>query len=131
MKIGELSNVSGVAAHTIRFYESKGLLPKASRGMNGYRAYNSDSIERLANIQCAKRLGFTLDDILLVLADRTPEEGLDHDKVLEQLDMRLLEVEALMQQLTKQREEIKSFKTNLQAHWRAGKCFKPPLKDKA
>ncbi|WP_458788502.1 MerR family DNA-binding transcriptional regulator, partial [Vallitalea sediminicola] len=36
MKIGELAKVSGIAAHTIRFYETKGLLPKVSRDINGY-----------------------------------------------------------------------------------------------
>jgi len=110
MKIGELAKVSGIAAHTIRFYETKGLIPKASRGMNGYRNYNEDSIQRLASIQCAKRLGLSLEYILEVLADRNPTEGFDHDKILQQLDARLLEVETLMKGLLAQREEIVTFK---------------------
>jgi len=114
MKIGELAKVSGVAAHTIRFYETKGLLPKASRGMNGYRSYEEDSIQRLASIQCAKRLGFSLEYILEVLADCDPTEGLDHGKILQQLDARLLDVEILKKELLAQREEIILFKQGLQ-----------------
>jgi len=123
MKIGELAKVSGIAAHTIRFYETKGLLPKASRGMNGYRSYKDDSVQRLASIQCAKRLGFSLEDILTVLDNQSPTEALDHDKVLQQLDIRLLEVESLMKGLLAQRDEIIAFKLRLQENWQQGKCM--------
>jgi len=123
MKIGELAKLSGVAAHTIRFYEGKGLLPKASRNINGYRSYNDDSVQRLATIQCAKRLGFGLDDILMVLADSSPTEGLDHDKILAQLDVRLFEVKDLIKKLLIQRDEITLFKQRLQNNWQQGKCM--------
>jgi len=123
MKIGELAKVSGVAAHTIRFYESKGLLPKTSRDPNGYRSYDDDSAEHLARIQCAKRLGFSLEDMLTVLADHSPTAGLDHDKVLQQLDLRLLEVESLMQGLLVQRDEIIMFQEQLQKNWQEGTCM--------
>lgn len=123
MKIGELAKISGVATHTIRFYENKGLLPKTNRDINGYRSYGDDSTQRLARIQCAKRLGFSLEDILTVLADRGETEGLDHDKVLQQLDIRLLEVESLMQGLLAQKDEIIMFKQQLQENWQQGKCL--------
>jgi len=123
MRIGELSKVSGMATHTIRFYESKGLLPKVMRGMNGYRHYNEESIQRLASIQCAKRLGFSLEDMLVVLADRNATEGLDHDKIIQQLDTRLEEVESLMKALKTQRAEIIQFKQDLQANWEQGVCM--------
>lgn len=123
MKIGELARVSGVAAHTIRFYESKGLLPKADRNVNGYRSYNDESVQRLAIIQCAKRLGFSLEGILTVLAVRDPTAKVDHDKVLQQLDVRLLEVDGLMAELSAQREEIILFKQRLQETWQQGKCM--------
>jgi len=123
VRIGELAKNTGVAAHTIRFYESKGLLPKANRGMNGYRSYSDDSVQRLMSIQCAKRLGFSLEDILTVLADQNLTDGLDHQKVLQQLDARLLEVESLMKGLMAQREEIILFKQKLVENWQQGKCM--------
>jgi len=123
MRISELANLTNMAAHTIRFYESKGLLPKAKRRMNGYRKYNDDSLQRLTSIQCAKRLGFSLEDILTVLADQGTDNGLDHDKVLQQLDTRLLEVDAMMLKLKQQKNEIKTFKERLQANWQQGQCM--------
>lgn len=123
MKIGELSKVSGLAAHTIRFYESKGLLPKAIRSMNGYRHYSEESIQRLAIIQCAKRLGFGLDSILTIFSNRSSNEKLDHDNVLQQLDIRLAEVESLLKELASQRDEISLFKQQLQETWQQGKCM--------
>ena len=122
MKIGELAKASGVPAHTIRFYESKGLMPKVTRGMNGYRVYNEESLERLGRITCAKRLGFTLEDMLTVLAESNPSEGLDHDKLIQQLDTRLDEVETMMKGLMQQREEIVQFKQHLLDTWSEGKC---------
>ena len=123
MHIGELSKVSGIAAHTIRFYETKGLLPKPTREFNGYRSYSEESVERLTAIQCAKRLGFSLEDILFVLADKNTGQGLDHEKVLQQLDTRLEEVETLMQVLMKQKNEIQQFKLRLQENWQQGDCM--------
>jgi len=122
VKIGELAKQSGVAAHTIRFYESEGLLPRAARGGNGYRQYTEDSLLRLATIQCAKRLGFSLEDIQAVFANRADTQGPDHDKVLEQLDSRLEEVEALVKGLLQQRDEIVQLKQQLQDSWQEGQC---------
>ena len=42
MKIGELSQRTGMATSAIRFYESSGLLPAAERGANGYRQYGEE-----------------------------------------------------------------------------------------
>jgi DNA-binding transcriptional MerR regulator len=47
MKIGELAARSGIAASAIRYYEQAGLMPKAERGANGYRAYGDSALERV------------------------------------------------------------------------------------
>lgn len=123
MKIGELAKISGIPAPTIRFYETKGLLPKIQRNINGYRQYSQDSVQRLAMIECAKRLGFRLADILNVLADSDVTEGLDHNKIIDQLDTRLLEAESLIKRLLAQRDEIVLFKRRLQESWQQGQCL--------
>ena len=68
-------------------------------------------------------LGFKLEDMLTVLAEDNDSEGLDRDKLIQQLDARLDEVETMMIGLMKQREEIKQFKTQLQESWQQGKCM--------
>jgi MerR family copper efflux transcriptional regulator len=59
----QLADAAGTGLEAIRFYEEKGLLPKPARGANGYRLYDQDTVRRLAFIQRAKDLGFTLQEI--------------------------------------------------------------------
>lgn len=68
MKIGELAERVGMAASAIRYYEQQGLLPKAVRGVNGYRVYSESALERLHLIQIGQNLGFSLQAIRGVLA---------------------------------------------------------------
>jgi MerR family transcriptional regulator, copper efflux regulator len=65
MQISVLAQRSGLSVDTIRFYEKKGLIDSdlVRRQTNNYRDYSEESLERLALIQQAKRLGFTLTEI--------------------------------------------------------------------
>jgi len=123
MRIGELASKSGMAAHTIRFYESKGLLAKPKRGANGYRNYDGQALQNLSRVQCAQRLGFSLEDIQSMLVVNSSSQGMDHEKMLSSLDTRLLEVDQLLEQLSRQRQEILAFKQQLQTTWAQGECM--------
>ncbi len=123
MRIGELARQSGMAAHTIRFYESKGLLAKPKRGANGYRKYDEQALQSLSRVQCAQRLGFSLEDIQSMLQVNDSTQGMDHEKMMQSLDSRLQEVDDLMQRLTRQKQEIIDFKLRLQANWDQGQCM--------
>jgi Cu(I)-responsive transcriptional regulator len=61
--IGEASARSGVPAKTIRYYEEAGIIRRAARGGNGYRAYSDTEVQTLRFIQRARSLGFALKDI--------------------------------------------------------------------
>ncbi len=63
LRIGQLAAAVGVKTDSIRFYERAGLLPKPSRGANGYRTYDDVTLKRLRFIKKAQSLGFTLDEI--------------------------------------------------------------------
>lgn len=39
MRIGELAKATGIPVETIRWYETKGLMPPAVRSDNNYRVY--------------------------------------------------------------------------------------------
>lgn len=56
MRISQLAKRSGVPASTLRFYETLGLLA-AQRTDSGYRIYDEATVERLAFIRAAKRVG--------------------------------------------------------------------------
>lgn len=62
MKISELARQVGLQPSAIRYYEQIGLLPPAER-IGGQRRYDTSALYRLAIIQRARQLGFTLDEI--------------------------------------------------------------------
>src|ERR1700693_4810672 len=60
--ISEAARQVGLRPSAIRYYEQIGLLPPALR-MGKQRRYDTTALYRLAIIQRARRLGFTLDEI--------------------------------------------------------------------
>ena len=47
MRTGELAKRAGVGTSAVRFYEARGLLPKATRLANGYRDYGEQDLHLL------------------------------------------------------------------------------------
>jgi Hg(II)-responsive transcriptional regulator len=75
MRIGEAAREAGVNVQTLRYYERRGLLPKARRSSSGYRKYTGDEVQVVRFIKRAQELGFTLTDVnaLLRLAPVEPK----------------------------------------------------------
>jgi len=67
IKIGELSNKTGVHIETIRYYERISLMPKPDRTENGHRVYGSEHEKRLSFIRQARELDFSLKEIRTLL----------------------------------------------------------------
>jgi DNA-binding transcriptional MerR regulator len=65
--IGKLAKATGCKPETIRFYEKVGLLPQPRRSDSGYRLYSESHQRMLAFIRRGRDLGFSLDDIGLML----------------------------------------------------------------
>lgn len=66
LSIGEVARRAGLAASAIRYYEREGLLPRARRS-SGRRRYGPEVLERLAIIAFAKRAGFSLQEVRILL----------------------------------------------------------------
>jgi DNA-binding transcriptional MerR regulator len=69
--IGVVAERSGVAATTLRFYESEGLLSAPGR-IGGRRRYDQDVFHRLEVIGLCKAAGFSLEEIRVLLDDDSP-----------------------------------------------------------
>ena len=63
LSIGELSRLSGLSTHTIRFYESISVLKPAMRAPNGHRRYLHDDILWLEFVLRLKTTGMPLSEI--------------------------------------------------------------------
>ena len=61
MRIGELAVRAGTTTRTLRYYESRGLLP-ARRDGNGYRAYDEHDLRLLTQIRTLQDVGFDLEE---------------------------------------------------------------------
>lgn len=61
MRIGELADRAGTSTRTLRYYESRGLLP-ARRAGNGYRTYDEDDLRLIQQIRTLQDFGFGLEE---------------------------------------------------------------------
>ncbi len=105
MFIHELTELTGVPAKTIRYYESIGLLPDPQRAANNYRQYTPASAERLRSIVSMRSLGFNLADIHEFLTAR--DEGtLPCQQVLDSFDQRIVDIDRRIADLLALRDTL-------------------------
>lgn len=117
MRIGELSQRSGVPATALRYYERAGLLDPPHRTASGYRAYGDVALERLAFIRAAQGVGLTLAEIRDIIAIR--EGGTAPCRhVVALLDERRAEVRSRIAELERLELELARIATE-------GRCVDP------
>jgi DNA-binding transcriptional MerR regulator len=66
LSIGEVARRAGIRPSAIRYYEEVGLLPEAER-VGGERRYEEGVLRCLMNIRGAKRAGFTIEEMRILL----------------------------------------------------------------
>ncbi len=100
MNIGEAARVTGLPTKTIRYYEDIGLVAADRRG-NGYRSYDERQVHRLAFLQRARSLGFTIDECreLLSLYDDRHRASADVKRIalekVRDIDVRIGQLAAM------------------------------------
>lgn len=77
MLIGEIADFFGVSRKAIRLYEKKGILkPVKTDAANGYRYYSAEQVQQLNALLELKALGFSLDEIKMILDGKTAKASL-------------------------------------------------------
>ena len=66
--IQDVSEKTGLTAHTLRYYEKEGLLTGVERSRGGFRQYSDEDLERLGLICCLKNTGMSLQEIARFVA---------------------------------------------------------------
>jgi MerR family redox-sensitive transcriptional activator SoxR len=92
--IGEIARRARLNVSAIRFYEARGLLPEALR-VAGQRRYSAETLNRLGVIDVAKRAGFSLDEIR-VLLDASDKGEPAHGQLRELADRKLPKIDELI-----------------------------------
>jgi DNA-binding transcriptional MerR regulator len=64
MKIGELSERTGLSIDTIRYYERIGLLPKPAREASGHRTYDADILVWIGFLGRLKTTGMPISEMI-------------------------------------------------------------------
>lgn len=106
LTIGAVARRTGVSAETIRFYERQGLIESPPRRASGYRQYGEDDVRRLAFIQHAKSLGFTLKETGELLALRMRPDTTRRE-VREQARAKLADIEERLRKLRRMQRTLK------------------------
>jgi MerR family transcriptional regulator, redox-sensitive transcriptional activator SoxR len=105
LTISEVAREIGLQPSAIRYYERIGLLPPAQR-ISGQRRYDSTVLYRLAIVQRARQLGFTLEEIRqLFLGFRNVTRASERWQKLSQ--RKLAELDVLMDGIKKIRRLLK------------------------
>ncbi|MFT5225831.1 MAG: MerR family redox-sensitive transcriptional activator SoxR [Polaribacter sp.] len=106
LTIGEAAKRCGVAASTLRFYESEQLI-QSSRGPGNQRRYHRSMLRRISLIKVAQTLGLSLKEIgtaLDTLPDKQTPTKRDWEKLSrhwrDQLDLRIASLQTMREQLS-------------------------------
>lgn len=68
LHIGEVAERVGLSLRTVRYYEEQGLIQPAGRTEGGFRLYTDEQVDRLLLIKQMKPLGFTVQQMVELLA---------------------------------------------------------------
>ena len=70
LQIGEVAETVGLSIRTIRHYDELGVVVPSARSAGGFRLYTDVDVERLLYVKQLKPLGFTLDEVQLLVSLR-------------------------------------------------------------
>jgi DNA-binding transcriptional MerR regulator len=114
--IGELAGELHVTTRTIRFYEAKGLIAPARRGVA--RSYTRRDRARLKLILRGKNLGFSLDEIAqyLKMYDADPTQNAQTQLLLTRVETAIADLQDKRADIERTLKELKDIRAHCQQH---------------
>lgn len=107
LRIGELALKIGLSAHTIRFYEKSGLINASQRSESGYRYYTETDVRQAEFVKTARRIGFSVDDVLTLLSIRVDKPNHTCQDVKEIAQSKLNDVNEKILELLSMQQTLK------------------------
>ena len=105
MNIKKVSDLTGVSADTIRYYERIGLIPPVTRNQSGIRDFTEREIGLLEFVRCFRKAGVSVEALIDYVALLEEGEGTEEARLAilkeqaENLDARLEELNAARERL--------------------------------
>ena len=110
LRIGDLAKATGKTTRALRLYEELGLLLPDERSSGGFRQYTQTAIDRVHWISKLQALGFTLQDIKILLLtaseEEVPRDAMNHVQNIFQ--EKLVEVSDQLKRLETLKNELSS-----------------------
>ncbi len=118
---GEVAKKADVNIETLRYYERRGLLPPPARNRSNYRIYPADTILRVAFVKRAQALGFSLNEIkLLLVLHASPSTR--SQEVREHARQKIDEIEEKIRTLRRMKKALSRLVNECSGHEPATAC---------
>ena len=115
MNIKKVSEVTGISADTIRYYERIGLMPRVTRNQSGIRDFTEREIGLLEFVRCFRKAGVSVEALIDYVALLEEGEGTEEARLAilkeqaEKLDARLAELQAARERLAYKIDNYQEF----------------------
>ncbi len=123
-RIGEVAAQAGVSIDTVRYYERRRLLPRASRTRSGFRVFTSKTVEQIRFIKQAQDIGLSLNEIGELLS--TEGSANECRRVSDLLCKKLTELDERLKMMRDFRQTLAHYlaecKSELQSHGETAAC---------
>ena len=115
MNIKKVSDLTGISADTIRYYERIGLMPRVTRNQSGIRDFTEREIGLLEFVRCFRKAGVSVEALIDYVALLEEGEGTEEARLAilkeqaEKLDARLAELQAARERLAYKIDNYQEF----------------------
>ena len=105
MNIKRVSELTGVSAATIRYYERIGLIPPVPRNKSGVRNFTEHEIGILEFVRCFRKAGMSVESLIEYIALLEKGEGTEEARLALLVEQRE-EMDARIDELNQARERL-------------------------
>ena len=105
-QIGKVTQMLGLSADTLRYYEKISILPPIARTASGLRSYADRDLSRLKFVMRTQRMGFSLDEIGQLIRFREDPQNAQ-PMVRQMAQEKLAKIEETLKELQTLRDEFR------------------------
>lgn len=119
LTIGKLAKAADVGVETVRYYQRRKLLPVPPSGDSAFRFYPTELIDRIRFIKRAQQLGFSLDEIEMLLQ---LEDGKNREAIREVAQVKLTRIHEKIADLQRMETVLSHLVCECEATGKAQPC---------